>query len=461
MSVETSIDGPSPVNPPEDQRPIGTPAPIEAPKRSPSLKSNFWWMLFGNAIYAASQWAVLGLFARLESSATLGELVLALSVTAPVMAFFLLQMRVVQATDTRREFLFGHFLALRLLALAAAIATIALINVHCGYRPQSRWMIAAVALMSTADALSDVAYGLLQQHEQMQKISQSLILRAALGLIAIGMTLHLTHNPVLAFVAGALIRFSIVCGFDWQNIRVVLANDIHARSPRWDFHKLYSLARLALPLGTVMMLIVLNNNIPRYFVERYLDHSALGIFGAISYLSVTGMTIVGALGESITPRMARAYDQVDKSEFLRLYSGLIKTGIGLGAVGVALSISAGPLILRLLYGAEYASHSRLLVWIAVTAGVGYIASFSGYAITSARCFRSQLPLFAIVAITNGFACHWFVPRMGLDGAALSGLLAVTVQLLGTLSILWYGLTVSSPAGRSRLRPSIDNLSETA
>jgi hypothetical protein len=46
--------------------------------------------------------------------------------------------------------------------------------------------------------------------------------------------------------------------------------------------------RLMFVAGLVMMLVVLSTNIPRYFVESYVDQSALGIFGAIGYLSVAG-----------------------------------------------------------------------------------------------------------------------------------------------------------------------------
>src|SRR5579871_2426223 len=78
---------------------------------SASLRSNFSWMLAGNGIYAACQWGVLALFARLATPAVVGQYVLATAVTAPILAFFMLQIRMVQATDVRREYHFGHYLA--------------------------------------------------------------------------------------------------------------------------------------------------------------------------------------------------------------------------------------------------------------------------------------------------------------------------------------------------------------
>ncbi len=422
-----------------------------------SLRTNFSWMLIGNAVYAVCQWGILGVFARLGTPAMVGQLVLALAVTAPVMAFFLLQLRSVQATDARQDFQFGHYFALRLLALAAAFLTIGLICAGAGYQGETQWMILAVALSASADGISDTAYGLLQRHERLEKIAHSLMLRGSLGLAAIGLTMFFTRQQVLAILAGAAARFVIVAGFDLRNVRRVLGQAPGGWRPRWERTSLLSLAKLAAPLGLVMMLIGLNNSLPRYFVERHFDQASLGIFGAIGYLSVVGSMVVGALGESITPRLARAIARNDKSEFFVLSVKLAGLGAGIGAVGVAISWAAGPMILTLLYGPEYAEHDDLLVWVLLAAAVGYAASFSGYAITAARFFRSQIPLFIAVTLTNALACNWLVPWLGLRGAALSLLTAACVQLLGTWLILWYGLSAEPMAHGA----SLDRVPETA
>jgi O-antigen/teichoic acid export membrane protein len=41
-----------------------------------------------------------------------------------------------------------------------------------------------------------------------------------------------------------------------------------------------------LPLGVVAALVLLNTNIPRYFIERYLGEWELGIFAALAYIMV-------------------------------------------------------------------------------------------------------------------------------------------------------------------------------
>ena len=101
------------------------PASQPQPPRALSLKANFSWTLAGNVAYAASQWAMLVVLAKLGTAEKVGQFVLGLAVTAPVMLFSSLKLRSVQATDARGDFHFGDYFALRLLCTAlAAVVTL-------------------------------------------------------------------------------------------------------------------------------------------------------------------------------------------------------------------------------------------------------------------------------------------------------------------------------------------------
>jgi len=75
-------------------------------KPQASLHSGFAWTLAGNGLYAASQWAMLSLAAKLGGREMLGEYALAVALTAPVAMLAHLNLRTVLATDVggRRPF---------------------------------------------------------------------------------------------------------------------------------------------------------------------------------------------------------------------------------------------------------------------------------------------------------------------------------------------------------------------
>src|SRR5262249_43861998 len=78
-----------------------------------SLRSNFVWTFAGNAVYAAGQWAILSLIAKLGSGEMLGRYALALAVTPAGLMLSHLNLRAVIATDTAGRHPFGDYLTVR------------------------------------------------------------------------------------------------------------------------------------------------------------------------------------------------------------------------------------------------------------------------------------------------------------------------------------------------------------
>jgi len=187
------------------------------------------------------------------------------------------------------------------------------------------------------------------------------------------------------------------------------------------------------------MLISLNTNIPRYFIERYLGERELGIFGAISYLMVAGQMVVSALAESASPRLAKYYAAGNSTAFRTLLIKLVGVGLLLGAGGVLVAIVGGKEVLTLIYRPEYAERVDLFLWLMVAAGIGYVSSFLGYGMTAARYFRVQMPLFALVTGTSAVACLWLIPGKGVQGAAIALIIAAIVQASFGSGVILYSL----------------------
>ena len=80
-----------------DSAPVARPAPL-------SLRRNFAWGLTGNVVYAACQWSMLALLARLTWPEVVGRYALGLAIGTPIFLFANLNLAQVQATDARGEF---------------------------------------------------------------------------------------------------------------------------------------------------------------------------------------------------------------------------------------------------------------------------------------------------------------------------------------------------------------------
>jgi O-antigen/teichoic acid export membrane protein len=192
-------------------------------------------------------------------------------------------------------------------------------------------------------------------------------------------------------------------------------------------------------MGLVMMLISLNSNIPRYVIEQHLGTRELGIFAAIAYLIMVGGTLVGALGQAATPRLAKYYAGGDRHAFVALLLKLVSIGFVLGISAVVVALVAGRQVLTLLYQPEFAQHTTLFVWLMVAGGISYIASFLGHGMTAAQYFHIQLPLFIGVTAVSTLTCFWLIPGLGLIGAALALILASIVQVVISVGVVLYAI----------------------
>jgi O-antigen/teichoic acid export membrane protein len=193
--------------------------------------------------------------------------------------------------------------------------------------------------------------------------------------------------------------------------------------------------KTALPLGVVLMLVSYTSNVPRYVVEHYLGTRGLGVFAAMAAFLMAGSTVVSALGQSFTPRLARYFSQRDMVRFRQLALTLVGLALALGVVGVAGAMVAGGFALRLFYRAEYGAYGRVLAELMGAAALVYVAAALGFVITSARSFLAQMPLLALVVATSTVAGWLLVPVMGLSGAALAVAAGASVQIAGELLIL--------------------------
>ena len=195
------------------------------------------------------------------------------------------------------------------------------------------------------------------------------------------------------------------------------------------------LFRLALPLGTVMMLISLNTSIPRYFVEHFLGERDLGIFASLAYVQVAGMTVVGALGQSASPRLSRLFAARDWNGFRAFTGKLIGIGVGIGVAGVVVALVAGRQILTLLYSAEYAAEMDVFLWIMLASGLGYVGSFLGYAVTATRKYNLFMLPYGTQTIVALICSVWLISGFGLIGASWVLCVVSLVSCLAPLVIL--------------------------
>src|SRR5438477_7378190 len=422
------------------------------PSCSPlSLRANFGWTLAGNVVYTGCQWGILVVLAKLGTAEMLGQFALSLAIVSPILISSGLCLRNIQITEPPGTHNFSSYLSLRVLTTVLGLVVVVGVLFFCGYSARINAVILLIALAKGCESMSDIFYGLFQQHERMDRIAVSMMMKGVFSLAALGLGVLLARS-LFSGVCGLLAVWAIVLFvYDARCGKSILrsACDSESRSQnsrvqrffQWPLNAtaLFQLALLALPVGIAMALVSFNANIPRYFIEYHLGTAQLGIFAAMAYPMVAGATVVGALGQSATPRLSQYYASGERRAFLSLLLKLVSLASAVGLAAVLVIALAGRPILLLLYRPEYAEHVTAFLLLAIATALGYVASILGYGMTAARYFRAQLPVFMLTTAVTAAACALLVPRQQLPGAALAMSLATLCQGAASAAVIVHAL----------------------
>ena len=397
-----------------------------------SVRSNFVWSLAGNVLYAICQWGVLVVLAKMCPAETVGIYVLGITVTSPIFLFAGLQLRRLQATDTREEFQFGHYFGLQIVACVVAMLACWGAGWFSGHRDAVLAVILLVGFNKAIETLSNTFYGLFQQRERLDRISKSMVLQSALSAAGLCGGIALLDDIVWACAWSAIARLIAVLVYDVPSLLWLAGTDsklsrqpsafshqLSVCRPLWERGPLWRLAMLGVPLGVTGMLVSLNTNFPRYFVEQFGGKAELGIFGVLCAPLYVMHTLTKSLESSASARLAMLHASGDVRGFRRLLGQLMATHTAVALAGVLVAWLFGRPLLTLLFNATYAEHVDIFVTIMWATLVATSAGVMMTALIAARFIQIQLPLITATSLASLAACWWLVPIFGMQGAAWS------------------------------------------
>ncbi len=399
-------------------------------------------MSAGNAVDTLCQLGRAVVLAYLGGLELVGLIVLAYAVCAPINALASLSLRAAVVTDARREYLFGDYLALRLVMATLAFGVIATLGLT-GYSGQMVWLILLVGGAEFFKSISEMFHSFQQRHERMDRISISVMIVALSTITVLATVVYFTGSILLALVGFPLITAGVLFGYDIPNgVRLLRAAASTTPTserlrPRWDLRTMLQLIWLTLPLGVVMMMISLTSSIPRCLIDYHLGPHALGVFASVLSLGLVGLKVVNAMGQSAGPRLATYYAAGKTTAYLRLLGKLVAIVGALGIAAVLAVAALGEPILELLYHEDYSPYWRLAVYLMIAAALLYLTIPLGRAVEAMRRFKTHMLIRAMGILVMLGVMPGMIRAYGLEGAAGAMILSVACSVLGCAGVvLW-------------------------
>jgi O-antigen/teichoic acid export membrane protein len=429
-----------------------------------SLFSNFSWTITGNTVYSGCQWVVIIILAKFVSTQIVGFYSLALAVTTPVILLSQLSLRIVQATDARRGVAFNTYFSLRFYLTALALAAIVIISWAVGKEAAAILIIIMIGAAKSSESISDVCYGLFMQHERMDLMGKSLVIRSVISLGVFFMLVYFMRNAIIGLLGLTLVWVGMFFAYDMPNVRRLDQPERPAADygppensvsgpglfiPRWDLPEFSGVFILSLPMGLTNVLETLTIYMPRYAIAYYLGESPLGIFTALSYLLLAISLVVSSAVVATVPRLAQYYARGMKRDFAKL---LVMLFILISTVCSSLMVVVlvfGQEIISFIYTEQYAHYSYLLAWLM---GAG-IFMFSGSVLVTAlmamRRFRILMTIGLLSVVSLLGLCIILVPLYGLAGAVWAITINAGIVLVVRIAVMAY-LVRKGPPPASRI-----------
>ncbi len=395
-----------------------------------SLLNKAKWLLSGNILFAFSQWLMLIMFSHFSSPTQLGYYSYALAITAPIFMLFNLQLRplVVADLNLEKKFSFSEYLSLRLLTtFCAIIVSLFFIDWNNNLALS---IVLIVVFIKSSEAVSDIVYAYYNANKKTKFISKSLTIKSILVTVSSFCILYMMHNIVYALIA-MLIGYLLILVF--LDIR---KNIEHLQEVNVFNKNLKKIVQTGLPLGIAVMLVSLQTNIPRYFLEHYSSVELVGVYTILYYFIVIGGIVINSVCQYLSPYFSEFYRDLRIEELKRIIKNAFFIALSLGVAGLVISLFLNDFIIKTIYGKDYLAYAYLLPYIMIAGIFTYLSVVNGYLLTSLKLLKIQMPVFLILVCLTVIYSYLLIPVYGLTGAIYTTILSAVSQFLISSFIIY-------------------------
>jgi len=398
------------------------------PKR-PSLLNAFGWISIGTLSYTGAQFVYVVLIARILGAEAVGEYGLAQAVSAPIFMLAHMQLRRLAATDVRNEFPLSAYLLVQVISGAVGVGLV--VSLGAIAYPEILGLLLGVALFKWTEALSFIAFGVMQRRGEMKTLGVSMVFRGITTIPVVAVALLTTRSVTVAVFASVALAATFLLAYDLPNLRRRGEGPL-GRSGL-DRAGLTRLLRLGLPAGGRTGLTSLTTVLPRYVLEYFAGMRAVGLFMALFQLIQLCAAANQSVINAILSRMSQHYHDGPR-QFISFLGKVLLAASGAATVMVLLGYFFRNPIISSIYGSDFSALAPLLPLFLAVAGLRLLLGAFTAASVSMRLLTQELFLMIPTLASAALLSLILIPRFGIAGAgwALLGSTLVNVLCLAIL-----------------------------
>lgn len=393
-------------------------------------------LLIAGGCSSLFQWLFICTMTKMFDVAIVGIYSGAAAIITPIVTFANMSLRSMQVTDVNGLFDIKNAFAIKKIALLfAGIICCVIFGIK-----DEPFLIGVYSLQllilsfKLVNMLSDGAYGYLIRNGMTLKytISITVIHIGSFVLFLIGALF--SHDIHISMILYALPYFIVFITYDLKNVggKEVWKH----RISKTDFK---AIIHLCLPLAIVQTINTLYDSIPKLVLEANYGNSELGVFSAITYVSLTGGLVVTAITTGYATELAVL---LKKERYRNFFIVVIKEILAVCIVCIsfiALFAIWGEPILTLLYSRVFIKYKRVVLVLIIAMSLNFISRVLGTACTAAQYNNNQLVTAAVCVGFLAVLSFAFIPKYGIMAAAIVECGAYLLKILILSGVLGWNL----------------------
>lgn len=388
-----------------------------------NMKKNVLWNAIGTTCNAFNSLFFMMIVTRINGIEDSGIFTMAFSLACLFCLFGGYEGRVFQVTDmsgktTDMEYILHRYLT----SIIAVLITIG----YClfmSYDRQRFLITLCLCVMKILEMLADVYYGILQKHEELYVVGQSLFLKSLVSFIVFLVVDLLLHNLIYACIALDIVWVLFLLVFDIPRAHK------HMTNKQWTVGHIGGIFKTGFFAFSILFLAIYLVNAPKYALDGRVDSSLQAIYGIIlmpaTFLSLVVQYIIQPILNQLAGYFRKGEKKIFNSLVFKVVAGIAI--FGLVVVGVAWLM--GIPVLNILYGVNINDYKLHLIIIVIGAVLYSISTLLSAALTTVRYTFIQFIVFLISSGFGFFISIFLIEHYAILGASLAYLAIMVCQLV--------------------------------
>ncbi len=392
------------------------------------MRKNQIFITIGNFVYLLSQWALTIVVVRLSTDFYIAGL-LGLAMTVANIFFIIASygLRSYQVSDVQHVYSDQNYILSRLITVPISIICCLCYSFAKGYTGESFLVILLYMVYKALEAASDVLYGIMQQHNQYDKICWSMSIKgvfsllAFTGMLAMGLSISIAMISMIIVAILTLILMDIRWCSSLTHPLLCFKADNAKQTGRLLF--------IASPMVILSIAQPLLMSIPRLYYEQHFSTELLGIYSSLSSPTIAITTLVSCALMPYIPLFAQYFLEGKKKDLLRLTLLAVGLTSAFGLVSYIIAGIIGSWVLSLLYGSAVSGYTNVFQLIII---VSTLSSINMCLIVVFTAIRKLIPQ-SIILLLGCLICYLITPSIvtiyAMEGVTYSLIIAQLFQII--------------------------------